>query len=309
MKLLCLALLVFDSHALRGMEQTSRSASGLYLLHIPKCAGASFTTDAGKHLPNLVSGEGCYDDDHQGRRMIAMLRSPRTHVLSQYFHCRTSGAHAYGHDFIHESFPEWIEAWSDNLEKLEQIKTAPFCCYHPVNMMAAHFSCGNATTGIAAHFHPDSSQILKRKVEQLAFVGLVEAYPESLCLLRIRETGQFPEECACGAEGDAATVSHNTHGSQKHNISDYSESVWEKVDKLTSLDQELYDIAKARFLSDIKASENEFQKKILCRSLDFSVPAARFAYSMRNSDGMEKRSDCQAWENEAMEMGICLPRH
>lgn len=233
------------------LKDVSKDGKGsLFHFHIPKCAGGSFHHDITASLPELEiqSSEACYED-HRDSRMVSMLRDPRTHVLSQYFHCRTSRDHAYGHGFVHATFPEWIDSWSDHLTEMEQFKSKAFCCYYPNNLMAARFTCGSGISERAAHFHPAPMQVLKEKIGNLSFVGLVEAYPESLCLLRIRETGKFPEDCECGADssGVSQRVSHDTHGTHVHSISDYSEHVIKKVDKLTAIDRELYEFGKKRF--------------------------------------------------------------
>merc|ERR1719502_1609016 len=105
----------------------------MFHLHIPKCAGTSFKADVLKNLPHahVASGEGCYEGHTQ--RMMTLLRDPRPHVLSQYFHCRTSEAHKLGNNFVPATFPEWISGlitllrWS-NLNILS--------CYNPSNMMS-----------------------------------------------------------------------------------------------------------------------------------------------------------------------------
>jgi len=316
MNLLCLALLASISDALVLNQQSSHKVSGLYNLHIPKCGGTSFDSDVRTYFPDFHHSEGCYDD-HTSERMITMLRNPRTHVLSQYFHCRTSKYHSYGQKLIHASFPEWIESWYDHLTEMDRFKHQPFCCYRPNNLMTARFSCGNGISEKDAHFHPAPIPLLKEKIANLTFVGLLEAYSESLCLLRIRETGQFPDECDCETERVGHTVDkpievkHITNGVQKHNISDYSEDVLKKVDKLTSLDKVLYELGKARFLADVQEAEKRHHKRILCRSLDSTTHAHRYVdeYASEGTDGYEQgksEGECRKWVAEAERAGFPL---
>lgn len=308
-----LLLNAWQTHALRitpTMEYSeSKDARDLFLLHIPKCAGTSFRGDARKFLP-LRSSEACYED-YKDLRMAALLRDPRAHVLSQYFHCRTSDDHSYGHDFVPATFPEWIDSWSDHLSEFEQFESQPFCCYTPYNMMAARFSCGNGVSEQESHFHPEIMDVLKEKIANLSFVGLAEAYSESLCLLRIRETGQFPEECECGNK-QGISKTHVTHGSQPHKTSDYHEDVLRKVDKLTAIDKALYEFGKKRFFDDIQAVENKYKKKILCRELVFNTLTEK---DFDDEEGSPTKQlvehgvagTCRKWQDEAKEKGYPLP--
>merc|ERR1719316_894826 len=122
----------------------------MFFLHIPKCAGTAFAHQIKAfHFP-FDSEEACYED-HKSMPMITMLRNPRTHVLSQYFHCKTSNDHAYGHKYMPVNFSLWIEAWSKNYGKYEE-GGDPFCCYNPSNMQAARLSCGKGTSEKFSHF-------------------------------------------------------------------------------------------------------------------------------------------------------------
>lgn len=314
MLLLGFLLSLYDVQALRFFQTSAEDAYTMFHLHIPKCAGTSFKMDVQKNLPHahLASGEGCYEGHNQ--RMMTLLRDPRPHVLSQYFHCRTSEAHKLGNNFVPATFPEWIDFWSDHLTEMEQFEQMPFCCYNPSNMMAARFSCGGDISKKQAEFHPASMQVLKERIANMSFVGIVEAYQESLCLLRIQETGTFPEECECATKQDETNANH---GVKPHMVSDYSKDVVEKVDKLTAIDRELYEFGKKRFFDEIQAAEDKYQKKILCRKLEFNGltehdlnnkdPLDSPMGNMNLAAGVPLVDTCQKWEEEAQRLGFPLP--
>jgi len=301
-RLLVFFMIALYVDSLHVQHRAPRDAStSLFFLHIPKCAGLSFSVDAKHYLPHLEYGEACYED-HNEQRMITMLRNPRLHVLSQYFHCRTSPDHKFGHDFMPVTFPDWIDSWSTHLDEFEHFSSQPFCCYTPYNLMSARFTCGRGISEEAAHFHPASKQKLADKIANLTFVGLVEAYAESLCLLRIQETEEFPEECSCSDHVSSGTSqTHKTHGSKRHSIGDYGEDVLKKVDKLTALDREIYELGKTRFFNDIRAAEQKYKKKILCRTLDFSALALTNVTKHEENFHSGVQS-CNAWEQESKQL-------
>jgi len=277
-----------------------------FFVAIPKTSSSSFKRDAKEFISK--SWEGCYED-HKLYKKITMLRNPRAHVLSQYYHCATSNDHMYGHSYMPAAFPEWIDAWSKYHDNFSRIQSHPFCCYNPMNLMASRFTCGNGLGEQDAHYNLASVEELQHKIASLDFVGLAEHYDASLCLLRIRRTQSFPEECDCGSSSSNDTELHNrTHGTAPHTISDYSEEVWKRVDELTILDRQLYEMGASRFFNDVREVEEQYNKRILCHSLDSS----RLKLSEEDSnndldDGRMGPAECSHWAQDAVTLGIPFP--
>lgn len=283
--------------SLPSAPRANKSNKSIFFMHIPKCAGTSFTEDMVEHvLPGtpIVSKEGCWGDA-RGSRVFTMLRSPRAHVLSMFFHCKTSSDHVYGHPYMPEDFVEWLQMWHDHRVNF-RTGPIPFCCYRADNLQTGRYLCGGEEKPKlfkdVVHSKPISTSKafaeLMYRFKRTAFIGLVEAYTESLCLLHIQERNEFPDWCECTGEVERPTrQSNETHGSKAHSLIDYPDSVIAMIDNITAYDRKLYSLAKRRFLREIRAAEDKFGKKILCKHINLEV-----------ENGIMERNELEA-------VGIC----
>merc|ERR1719161_2827293 len=119
-------------------------------MHIPKAAGSSFEIDSRKILGNSNS-----DEKHScawpNANVATLLRSPRSHVLSEYMHCKSSPDHRYAwHQISSTPFHDWVQNWLQVGEGGSE-ETAKYCCYNPTNMQKRFITCKKNQTVEAAN--------------------------------------------------------------------------------------------------------------------------------------------------------------
>ena len=87
-----------------------------------------------------------------------------------------------------------------------------------------------------------------------SFVGVVELYDESLCLLKYKETGRLPRECRC--EHFQKNSHHLTKRTAPHALTDIAPETLSLIRKyLVAHDTPLYNVARERLMQEIKAVE------------------------------------------------------
>ena len=87
-----------------------------------------------------------------------------------------------------------------------------------------------------------------------SFVGVVELYDESLCLLKYKETGRLPRNCRC--EHFQKNSHHLTKRTAPHALTDIAPATLSLIRKyLVAHDTPLYNVARERLLQEIKAVE------------------------------------------------------
>jgi len=259
-----------------------------YHLHIPKAAGESFAQDMRQILTassfTVDSHEGCYGDSpHAQAGVVVMLRHPRAHVLSQYSFCKTSADR--GPKQIQELMPATLEAWLWHWKSLRAsgeasrdfsgknsehnppwCSSTPFGCYNPVDLQSHRMSCERPHS-----YTKESDDIAAiRNMQAAYFLGLVEAYHESLCLLYAKvHGGTVPEWCDCknSAQWRRTSWSHSiSHGAAHLNESDVGPEILADVDALTAKDQLLYAAAVRRFVQEVREIEVKSGTTILCEA-------------------------------------------
>lgn len=256
-------------------------------LHIPKCGGVSFRADVESQLPSnavVVSKEVCYDDLEPFARGVTLLRQPRAHVLSQYMHCTTSPDGVAARAHMPDSFAEWVSSW-DALRKGNETKA--FCCYDPVDMQSYVLSCPantmiDQTYGVHVMKKPRVQaeadvELALRNLQSLWFVGLVEAYRESVCVFLARASGALPPYCDCEDPAtwwQGAPYTAEDHNSTAHRTSDIAAGTVETVDALTVGDRRLYAAGVRRFLQELHEVERTHGVRVLCREISSEPPSA-----------------------------------
>jgi len=271
-------------------QQATRRDGDVYHLHIPRTGGTSFIADAQRVLgENMVSHEGCYDwrVDFPGiSRVATMLRSPREHVLSQYLYC-SEGHISFMTQVPKRNFAEWVEAWSGfqaegkivgdyshggSLQSEHVIPTyvtftdLPFKCYNPTDLQVQRLTCERP---FKYPKESDTEQAIMN-MQETWFVGLLEAYQESLCLLYAKTHFKLPVFCDCtdstkwSSFNQTHTAYHKHTTRTSHNVTDHPKKVWQAVDQLTAGDRMLYKAAVQRFVFEVHEIEREFKTKILC---------------------------------------------
>mmetsp|Transcript_22097 Transcript_22097/g.62766 ORF Transcript_22097/g.62766 Transcript_22097/m.62766 type:complete len:334 (+) Transcript_22097:99-1100(+) len=271
----------------RSAKRRAKSSQKWYFLHVPKTAGTSFTNDAASILnlggEDIIMREGCYGWSFAGvTDAMTLLRRPRDHVLSQYMHCRTVPLRP---DKLKDLMPPTFEAWLRNWTKLRELGQAsgdftprlrrwdkdlvpaadtrlPFKCYPPIDPQTHRLTCQRP------YKFPEQMNASRaiQNLKEMSMVGIVEAYPTSLCLLMAKVLRYMPATCDCSRQNAtlANLTSHQKHGVAPHSVGSYSEEVLRLVDELTREDTKLYKAGVERFLQDVRAAEAQHGMKILC---------------------------------------------
>jgi hypothetical protein len=278
-----LAALIFEGCVVQGSGLVlfdAPNAAGpddMYdIMHIPKTAGTSFEHDASELVTIPLNGRGWNElpycnwmrPDIANTKVLAMLRDPRAHVLSQYHHCKDSPTHhaTSGNDHMPPSFEEWVDKWHDNessrhvhsSQKQKAIAEST-CCYNPTNLVTTRMMClANATHDMS---------IAIERIQSLWFLGITEFYTQSICLLAEKTTGRLPPYCVCGS-GEQANLTHQDWSVKSHDIKDVSESTLSKIDDITSEDRTLYEVALKRFTAEVKEVESRHNVSMFCASVD-----------------------------------------
>ena len=87
-----------------------------------------------------------------------------------------------------------------------------------------------------------------------SFVGVVELYDESLCLLKYKETGRLPRNCRC--EHFQKNSHHLTKRTAPHALTDIAPETLSLIRKyLVAHDTPLYNLARERLMKEIRAVE------------------------------------------------------
>ena len=180
-----------------------------------------------------------------GTQLLLLLRSPKTHVLSQYAHCQQPGAEGQLlHRFPNITLGGWL-----NLAESRNGSSFTYCGYDPLSLQTSSMSNEDAGTDAALAQARDF-------VDSAHFVGLLESYELSLCLLTHALNATLPAVCDCalapaGGGTPALTSTDDTHGTHTADI-DPSESELSAIDRLTVQDAELHEYAKIRFAKAVR---------------------------------------------------------
>ena len=237
--------------------------------------------------------------------MITMLRNPRNQVLSQYLMCRYDewGRATTSTDVSRATtrieFPRKgseavdFRSWLSHFTNGWSTDKGDWNCYNPHNMQARALTCnerdghnsplstGASPTTLTAM--PQSSSVHHlwsdsptdrapdivdsvNSLKDMHFVGVLELYEESWCMLQYQLNGKLPDfGCSCD-EYDQLEVAHDSHGvPQTHQpIEDKTNSVLAAVDSLTEIDAQLWRHAISRLLKNLKAVQSATGRELYC---------------------------------------------
>jgi hypothetical protein len=217
-----------------------------------------------KHICNLWMSEQGWSDRSMHNYII--VRNPRHHVLSQYFHCLESREHGKSHKMA-TNLTVWLESW-DKATTNETIRqqNRKFFCYNPTNLQSAFVwpkkkktkAVPNVTGGPNESNTPhDGDAIYKDLIQKFDVVGDTSRMVLSVCLIFIKYTSWIPPQCDCtgqlGVSDDhpSSSVSKvageynpkvHAHGVQHHGAT-FATTEYQNVliQRLTAMDQLLYE--------------------------------------------------------------------
>jgi len=293
-------------------------------MHIPKVAGSSIimevkSSGAIPHFyPDSPAGqEHCLQWDREQRPgwdSFTFLRSPRAHVWSQYTECRydewgrrtTEGTGFPRSGTTLQGFTIWVQHFAASPRTREN-----FGCYQPQNMQARHIvgsAPSNRCHNVLEH-DPSLDQAMLYVQTQLKFVGSVDFYHESNCLMYSLISGarakrRFRElSCACSADGRTALnepvgLIHRTHHSQGHRDNyDFEPSLLAKVDALTVIDRQVYAFGLQKFMCQMRALEAYLGYRVLCDNTLASKQASLMYVA--NVSALYYQSSCDIFHCES----------
>ena len=210
---------------------------------------------------------------------MVLLRSPRAHVLSMFKECRfdgwgikiwsrraAAGLPAVPHNSTHEAD---FEAWVDHY--LHPRPTTDFLgCYHPWNFQARTMQADvkNPHNIIQGDFEPSFDRAMTNMLA-MSWVGLVDFYHESKCLLvhRLNTSHSYMEGCGCDAGGGSLEVkttdNHYTHGAQPSRIP-LPPALEQKIDRISVVDKVLFSVALRGLFAEVKELEASLGRRVLC---------------------------------------------
>jgi len=250
-------------------------------IHIPKAAGASFLTDA-QHF--LTTGDTITGSEEKGafsRTVVKklgvagtraiLLRRPAQLAYSQFLYCKhvlrgkVRDFPGHGISTPHVGLERWSRG--DN-KKVTADRGAFWKCYDPRNVQNRFVAGeGNALTlkGV-----PSTTTVrdAARRLDAFGFVGVVELYRESLCLLGWHVTQSVPSYCRCGADGPlfasfppTSTTHREAYDSDLNNVPAAARAA---LEKLVDKDELLYLHGLHVFERATQACEAATGAKLVC---------------------------------------------
>uniref|UniRef100_A0A7S4DR64 Uncharacterized protein n=1 Tax=Lotharella globosa TaxID=91324 RepID=A0A7S4DR64_9EUKA len=252
------------------------------LVHIPKTSGTALHQDATKLGKPMANTETCAYDPVEhcedcDKWLATMIREPRSHVLSMFFHCTyshqkvprlytrndTSLSDARRKSLDYKAFDMWLEFFNSDWK----LENGYYDCYHPRNMQSRYLTCADNRwkfshgVGSMDMLKPDL-EAAKETLNNMFYFGIKEEYETSLCMYVYQSTGQFPEACECGFEGKQLRTTEVSHSIPPHSVDDLNAKQIEQIDALTEVDVQLYDYATDLFWKRVAFAEARSGKKI-----------------------------------------------
>ena len=238
----------------------------------------------------LTSEESGHEESFP--HVMTMIRQPRHHVISQYFHCKESYHRREQGASMPDSLQEWLQAWVDymttatsesgtlpnNSEKLPK-HLQNFQCYDPRNLQSTRLrfqyrminkdGIGNDHENYSLSDRRLLANAKKDLMQRYQVLGLLERWEETFCLMAIHYSGWVPPSCDCTDKKDdqirmaPSKALHKDHGVAHHGSS-YPLSTKENslIDQLTRWDQALYQLALEIFEEQLHATEEEYGIRI-----------------------------------------------
>merc|ERR1712007_404897 len=154
------------------------------------------------------------------------------------------------------TFDEWIALWRQYYRSRGQTPQfgtfVSMKCYNPISLQSVFFSCTSNADGVGLlDTHHVSSAVAHRSMNAAFFVGLQEAYQESVCVLVAKMTNALPKGCRCNGSTGLNTEFVNC-AKKRVPLKRYNATVLQWVDEITAADCELYRAVRERFLREVR---------------------------------------------------------
>ena len=235
--------------------------------------------DKGPVRCNMWMTERGYNED--AANTYTVIRDPREHVLSQYFHCKESRHSKEDRLRRIGSLTDWLEKWVGTLEggKVDNMN-----CYDPRNKQSQFTNYGNpAKTKRWALSPNDALSDIQRR---FTVIGPMDEMDRVLCVTFLHYTGWLPPHCDCTTkttttaldeEEEDATAAFTAARSKiqkkqktkeahgvKHHAKTFNASSYQNmlIDKLTEKDAMLYEGVKHLFNEQVRVVESRLNVNI-----------------------------------------------
>jgi len=200
-----------------------------------------------------------------------ILREPKSHVLSQYFHCKESTDHQ-AHRHLMPSLDEWLQYWynetinnntssfNDFVSWKEEVYGTDnkFKCYRPVNLQSRLLRINNTIL-----LEDDLDAAMKDIESKFTIIGDNSQMMKSMCSIITRYSNIVPDQCDCSVDETQRLLSSFDHNVKHHgdnfNITNQQR---EWIDEITKADQKLYKYGKIIFARQVEQLEKEFDVKL-----------------------------------------------
>jgi hypothetical protein len=225
--------------------------------------------------------------------IYAIVREPKEHVLSMYFHCKEAKEHKGKKSM--PSLDVWLDTWVDAIGNQTQKQVSARkrfgCNYNPINHQSNF-----------VQFDPDKADKGKEDLKsRYDVIGDNAQMVKSVCVIFIRYTGWVPKECDCStASSNALSIESNltaavnvssssarrqlrdrhssssrrrlglaydtakhSHGVTHHGATfNTTELQDQAIAKLRDVDSLLYNISREVFKEQVQEVEEEYQIKV-----------------------------------------------
>jgi len=202
-------------------------------------------------------------DPNEPTRLYTLLRSPREHVISQYFHCKESRDHIKFRDLMPNTFDEWLEYWVEqkrlNSKAVNfRFKDVKFKCTIPVNLQSTLLKFEEMNTS------KTSDEVKEELATMFDVIGVQDQMDKSICVILTTYTGQLPEKCNCSKNDHHHPSRRKLRQHQSHYVIHHGATYNttskqnELIDELINTDQVLFEHAVDIFAQQVEEVEEEF---------------------------------------------------
>lgn len=181
---------------------------------------------------------------------LVLLREPTTHVPSMFMHCQM-GTGLERHNYTRINISQWLSAYDEG----SVANAWDVCGYRPRDKQVCVL--GDCTIG-EEHVKPQMAEALGRAravVRNAYFVGILEYYGLSLCVLNVKLHGlsKAPTGCQCKEARAEPKLkeTHRTHGTQPEYLTLTGADIG-AIGRLTANDRILYSEGLLRFLTEVE---------------------------------------------------------
>eukprot|EP00546_Thalassionema_frauenfeldii_P001557 CAMPEP_0178936228 /NCGR_PEP_ID=MMETSP0786-20121207/25053_1 /TAXON_ID=186022 /ORGANISM="Thalassionema frauenfeldii, Strain CCMP 1798" /LENGTH=351 /DNA_ID=CAMNT_0020614601 /DNA_START=113 /DNA_END=1168 /DNA_ORIENTATION=- len=233
-------------------------------------------TTKGKHCVMWMSERHYYKIRNHDKDafVYTIVRNPKHHVLSQFFHCQESKDHEKRRSAIENvTLDQWLLSHARagvNVRRRARLKKR-FQCYDPFNLQWSYVESKDVTSNVTTFLtgNQSRSEIKQDLKDRYTVIGDQSQMGESICVIFIRNSGFVPRECNCSHTPLNRRRLSSDHGTLHHGAT-FQTSVKQDalIDALTENDMTLYSIAKEIFAEQAKAIEEEYQFN-LCSKAQF----------------------------------------